>query len=256
MTAPKLTISASSQTMPPPYAFDLEMTVVANGTDLETDFSMVYTGREDLTEDEIFGEGFTQEDDVKWVGKLGNQWWDVVASAIAKTNIKKGKKNNESDPLQVELTTQNMPSGVNIVGSPTEYGMWEYLIQELIQAVFEASERELPLSLNILKITGTVKQEIKIKAKFSTREATIELVGKSKAPETLEWSALKDYLKIVYQPDYLPEKEMNKAPKNAGIYFSFIEGSWYELKKGIVEPSKKSTTLVKIEKLVDQILND
>jgi hypothetical protein len=215
---------------------------------------MVYTGREDLSEDEIFGEGFTMDDDVNWNGKLGSQWWEVISSAIEKTHIKKGKKNNEGDPLQLELTTQNMPSGVNIAGSPTEYDMWEYLIQELIQAVFEASERELPLSINILKITGTVKQEIKIRVKFSKREATIEVAGKTKEPEIVEWSTLKDYLKTIYQPDYLPEKEMTKPPKNAGIYISFLEGSWFELKKGIVEPSKKSATVVKIEKLVDQLL--
>ncbi|HWV33270.1 MAG TPA: hypothetical protein VN038_26610, partial [Dyadobacter sp.] len=61
--------------VPAPFAhfYTLKMDI-QSAEDLRVDFDIVYNDREELTEDEIFDEGFSTDDDYKWKGSLPAVW--------------------------------------------------------------------------------------------------------------------------------------------------------------------------------------
>ena len=239
----QISITCITQNQPAPYAYQQRFDIEADGDRLSIGFSMEYLCREGLTEGEIYEEGFTRDDDYSWKGELPASWISELERVLRKTSYR--KKQDKDTSLAISIEAADMEGCI-----PSEYEMWEYLTQELAQAIFEVSGRELPLQLEILSISKAKTGRYIIHGSFAERSAAIIADDIQK---TIDWARLKSMLKTLFLPDYLPELAADKSPKKRGIYISPEKGAWYKLGHAIVEPSKKSRTLTKLEELVEEL---
>lgn len=249
-----LKIIGITQTLPPPYAYQTHIELARKENALDVSFSLEYINREDITDEEIAIEGFTENDDFEWNGQMDVEWWKVTEAVLAKTTVRgKAKMHINDDPLYIEISAGADHDMGLLSGIPSEYGMWEYYLQELIQAVYEESGKELPLQIYILQKEGKLTNEIVLFASFAKRKASIIKNGSKSKEIALDWDKLKSYLKIIYQPDYVEGKVQSKPPKNDGVYISMDKVNWYAVGIAIVEPSKKSQTIKKLLELIDSL---
>ncbi|MEM8895503.1 MAG: hypothetical protein AAGC88_13055 [Bacteroidota bacterium] len=245
MSLPSLSIVCSTQNQPAPYAYQQNFEISPKGDHIEASLEMVYTGRESLSEEEIYDEGFTNEDDFSWQGQLPIAWKEELDRVYSKTTFR--KKPDKETPLTISLNSDQGESQY-----PSEYDMWEYVIQELAQAIFEAGGRELPLKVEVMTITKAATHQRAINGSFANRSAS---VTSDTFDNKIDWLKLKSILKTVFLPDYLPELATDKTPRKRGIYISPEAGMWYKLGHAILEPSKKSKALPRLEQLVEELIS-
>ncbi len=243
MKLDQISITCTTQNQPAPYAYQQRFDIELDEDQISISFLMEYLGREDLTDEDIYEEGFTSDDDYSWKGQLPASWALELERVLGKTSYR--KKQDKDTPLSISIDTADTQGSI-----PSEYEMWEYLTQELAQAIFEASGRELPLKLEVLSIAKAKTERHVIQGSFAERSASIIVNDTHK---TINWMRLKSILKTLFLPDYLPELASDKLPRKRGIYISPEEGAWYKLGHAIIEPSKKSRTLTKLEELVEEL---
>lgn len=234
--------------LPPPYcfAYALEMKFVPSG--LEFSFKLTYTDRDELDEDEIFEEGFTLNDDYEGKGILPAAWSETLIALLRKTSWTNDKK-HQSLHVKVEDADKN-----TFEGSPADMDSWEYLLQELMQGIYEVNQMELPLDFRYLEIEKAEEIEIVLHASFAEREAHIT-TAKNGSPETkrpIPWKELKKLLKAVSIPDYLPANAKEGVPTKRGKYINPGDGKWYMFGKAALNPSAKVDSLGILEKQLKQ----
>lgn len=239
-------ITCSTQNQPAPYAYSQRFVLNKVGNSLSVELKMKYLDRDTLTAEEIYEEGFTEEDDYEWKVALSETWIQELERVIERTSYR--KKPGKEEPLAIEIEGSN--SKDQPAQFPSEYDMWEYFTQELAQAVFEVSGRELPLQIQIKEITKAESSDFTIQGSFAERSAKVTRNGEEIA---IPWQKLKSMIKTVFMPDYLPELAMEKEPRKRGLFFSMEEGIWYKVGHAILEPSKKSKTLERLEELVSEL---
>lgn len=246
MTFDQLQIKYESQTLPAPYAISCKINIKWPGIGLKLN----YLGREDLSEEEIYEEGFTMQDDFEGHTDLGQFWEETLVEAYEKTTIQR-KPPKEDPPFTIELAfSKNGESQKK--GKPSEYGMWEYLVQELMQATFEGCKTEKPFWLQATRIHNGQSSSLEIKASFLEREASLSKQGKT---TPISWEKLRQYMKIFFQPDYLPEEATSKDPKGNGYYIQTEPGIWYQIGKSIANPTEDSDLTGKLKGLIDELLD-
>lgn len=248
----KLVITATTPELPAPYAFESKILIDLQGENPFIDFSISYTDRDHLSLEEIYDEGFTETDDFSWKGAIGKNWLPVIEETLQKTTLRKTKTPVLGHPMHVLIASEHTMLGAEKSGVPSEYEMWEFLIEELTQAVYEGGKKENPLEIFARKIEMGKAYDVMIKGSFQQREASIAINTGDK--KSLEWSQLKNYMKVLFQADYLGELATAKPPKRNGIFISMDEKTWYEMGVAIVEPTKKSQALVRLKEWLNQLL--
>ena len=128
--------------IPAPFCHEILAHFTIEPTCLQTNFQMIYTEREDMEDDEIYDEGFTLNDDFEWNGTLNPKWSEQLLKLWEKTPKTIAKKPNNENENYLEIEVNN-----DFNGRPTNAVDWEYLLQELIQAVFETAGKEKFLQL-------------------------------------------------------------------------------------------------------------
>jgi hypothetical protein len=246
MSNSPIIITCTTQNEPAPYANIQKFELTKEEGSLLVSFKMEYLDRGTITAEEIYDEGFTEEDDYTWIGKLSKPWVDEFNRVIERTSYKNNY--DELEPLRIEITVADRSEGESKY--PSEYVMWEDFIQELTQAVFETSGHELPLKIEIKEISKTESIDYAIYGSFAERSAR---VIRNNSEIEIPWHELKPMIKTVFMPDYLPELAMDRAPKKRGVFLSMEGEIWYKLGHAILEPSKKSKTLERLERLVSEL---
>lgn len=245
MTEPSITITSTTQNQPAPYAYTQVFGLSVQGHSLTVSFEMKYLDRDELSADEIYDEGFTEQDDYTWTGQLGGTWVDEYLKVIERTTYRKSPAKDQ--PLVIGINQNNHSEPAQY---PSEYEMWEYFTQELAQAVFEASGRELPLKIRFKTISKSGETEYAVEGYFAQRTAKVRrLDGEIELP----WHKLKSIIKTVFMPDYLPELAVDREPKKRGTFISMEDGVWYKVGYAVLEPSKKSSTLIRLEELIAEL---
>lgn len=232
---------------PPPYAHEYQLVIDFSGQ-LQTSFQIKYTEREQLTEEEIVEEGFTLYDDFEWKGMLPKAWKPAILDVVASTNhLFDTPKAESQQVLELKLDYENNETEKGI---PDNLESWEYFSQEIIQAIYEISKKELPLEISYVEQSGNDKQLIRIQPRFSHRSLTVtrEKDGK-KEEKSLKWDQLLSLLQTVYLPDYDPEKAKQKLPNKPGKYIDQGDGLWYKLGSAVSNPSKKKDAVGELEKM-------
>ncbi|MBO0947729.1 hypothetical protein [Fibrella forsythiae] len=221
----------SAGMIPAPYTHFYELTARPAGmSGLYIDFSITYTDREELDEEDITGEGFTLNDDFAWSGKLGAAWLPVVHSIVSTTKLgpfDETKLGEKDDFLEVTIDTGYDDP---MVGTPTQAEPFLYAIQELIQAIYEAGGKEKPFELSYLSFQRSGDSEVHLQAQFATR--TVKLITIQKGQEThsaLPWEQLRTLMGVVFAHDYIPGEGTAKPPKRDGHYLDVGGDEWYDI---------------------------
>jgi hypothetical protein len=241
--------------VPPPYAHFYHVRASFNRDQLQVDYQLRYLDRDNLSEDEIVGEGFTTNDDVSWQGVLPAVWATEMRQLLEKTKLTNQPANEEEAFLELVLVSEN---GQSQQGEPVNRAQWEYTAQELIQAIYETASREMPLQLQYKRISpqGDFRRLL-LTLRFSTRRVEIrQETPAGKTQREVAWNQLKDLLHIVYMPDYYPENALAKEPVKPGTFLENGEGGWYEFGVSVRNPSRKRDVLKEIQQAFEELIID
>ncbi|GAB3338919.1 hypothetical protein GCM10027299_51410 [Larkinella ripae] len=217
--------------VPPPYAHFFTITLRSSAENrLAIDLTLTYTERDELEEDEIIGEGFTSNDDYQWTGELPAVWRQTVENLVQKTQIKPFDEEKLSDDQDYFLVAIEQKDQNTLSGAPSHRSEWQFLSQELIQAIYEVSEKEKPFEITYVEIDGGNRAEAHLTASFSRREARLENRRDNQNQATsLPWPELKGLMEIVYGVEYNSEEALPNLPRKTGRFLNLGTPEWYEL---------------------------
>ncbi|BDD09130.1 hypothetical protein FUAX_15620 [Fulvitalea axinellae] len=239
--------------IPPPYCYTFQILIDYNKNML-VDFDLKYLDRDEITEAEILGEGFSLNDDYHWKGSLPKIWKEAIKENLQKTNWgnEKQRKAAEDTAINISLMDKNSKA---FDGVPANKEMWEVFIQEMMQAVFELSGKEAPLTIRYVdNVPGQQPVEISLSLKFSERTMQVEKkIGKNVENKSLSWSKIKNILKYIYIPDFDYTLAKTSAPTKKGKFIDTGEGLWFEFGKSAKNPSKKVDALKTIDELLKSL---
>ncbi len=216
--------------IPAPYTHFYELTARPYGNSLQIDFSIAYPDREELDEEDIVGEGFTMTDDFSWSGELGAAWLPVIDKLVSTTKLgpfDETTLDEDDDFLEVTVDTGfDDPQ----VGTPLDTETFLYTIQEMIQAIYEASGKEKPFELSYLSFQRSGDSEVHIQAQFATRTVRLITVqnGEEKS-KTIPWGQLRALMSRVFAHDYIPGEGTAKPPKRDGHYLDIGGNEWHDI---------------------------
>lgn len=244
----------TAEVIPAPFSHRISFTAsVTPKQQLQTSFRIEYLDREELTEEEIENEGFTGDDDFAWEGTLAAAWTDQLERVLSRTDYHKpGRQPGESE----NQILVNGEGNSAFSGQPRNTEEWEYLTQELMQAVYETARLEAPLRITYLRLERDGSDRLDLQVLFATRKIeTTRSRASGKTSGTLDWDALIPVLKLIYTGDFLPEKAIQREPRQPGRYLETGDGLWYELGTSLVNPPGNHRFLSQIEKTLDGLLN-
>ncbi|MGA0558586.1 hypothetical protein ACO2Q8_18135 [Larkinella sp. VNQ87] len=222
--------------VPPPYAHFFTITLrTRSEKGLPVDLTMTYTDREELEEDEIVGEGFTGDDDYEWSGYLPAAWQQPIENLIQKTQLKPFKEEElpeNQDYFQVEIDKKGAGKQA---GSPLHRAEWQFLSQELIQAVYEVSGKEKPFEATYLDIASGNRTEASLRASFGRREVRLDTRQNQQTHSvTLPWKEVRSIMETIYGVDYNPEGALVNPPRKPGRYLNLGTPEWFDLSTAVL----------------------
>jgi len=224
--------------IPPPFSHRYSIAIRLETARPQLDFEIAYSGREHLSEEEILEEGFHIDDDFHWKGELPSVWKNAFLEELRRSkSLFDQPKQHAQQALSLSIAYQG---GDVKEGLPNNQESWVYFSQEIIQAIYEVSEKERPLEIVYLEIGKQGKREIKIRPSFSYRKVQVNTYEQGQTSEKEHtWKVLKPLLSTIYLPDYNAGLALPQAPKKQGSYISPGDGLWYELGKAVVNPGEK-----------------
>lgn len=247
-----LDIHYQTLSAPPPFSHHYQISLGLSAEQPQVGFTISYSGREKLSEEEILEEGFTLEDDYQWQGELPKSWKFAIIDELRKSkSLFDAPKPHAQAVLQLDITYEN---GEQQSGIPNNPENWEYFAQEMVQAIYEISQKELPLEIIYLEIGKHGTESIGINPSFSARRVRVErhqAAGSHK--KEYDWSQLKPLLEVIYLPDYDAEQGSEKKPGKPGSYISPGDGLWYELGKAVTNPGGKKDVVGEMQQRIRQL---
>jgi hypothetical protein len=214
--------------VPAPFCYEVSFEF---SSDNQLHFEMIYTNREDLTDDEIINEGFTENDDFKWNGNLNSIWKQQIDELMAKTDKRASLVDQE-----IILKTGDEEF------APKNYKEWSFLIQDLIQAVFETSGKEQPWQLELVIIKKDQKKLQQMKVLFAIREVDFAFGSNIK----MDWARSKKFMELIYLGEFDETKASIQKSDREGVYLCFDQQTWYKLGHSITNPHGNKSYLGKL----------
>ena len=229
--------------LPPPFAhyFHLKATFAPDGT-LATAYQLGYLGREELTEEEVISEGFTSDDDWQWRGTLVAAWADSARALLVATTVRKPRPADARAYLVVVFQTD---AGEELMGEPRNRADWEFVAQELTQAIYETAGRERPLTVRFRHAPPggpVVTRELTLH--FATRTVAGQRNG-TVAPAP-DWAAAQALLRTVYALNFFPDRASPAEPRQSGFFLDPGDGHWYEAGGGVKNATKSHDALASL----------
>jgi hypothetical protein len=237
---------ATHDEIPAPFSHVYTLSANLQGP-LEIDYSVHYTDREGLAEEDILDEGFSLDDDRQCKGTVGEVWQKELWRLLSRTKEAKQPRPGANE-LILHLTAAD---GTRTELRPGNQPEWEYLLQELTQALLESAQLEQSLHLSFLiNRPGTVHQ-FEVEVSFAERQGTLRL--DSAPPSVLPWPTCKELMKLTFTLDFDPEQAQPKPPKHAGFFIQSGDNLWYEGGVSALNPSPRNPVLGKLEEMLQKL---
>jgi hypothetical protein len=219
-----ITFEYNSGPIPPPFCHKYKI-VISKKDKLYVSLDLEYFDRDELTEEEIYEEGFTDDDDFRWEGELPSVWGDEIAKKLAYSNWRKNEiLRNDGASFRVK----SVQAGISELRFPDKPLIFEMLSQEIIQAVFELGKKEAPLEIRFCAKKKNGKScDLTFTYYFADKRN--EVVSGKKRPGLIGWEEGQKMLKYIFGIDYYPENGTEDVPKKEGNYISPGDRLWYEL---------------------------
>lgn len=218
---------------------------------LRVKYEIAYLHRDELSEEEIFDEGFTLNDDWAVEESLPAVWSQALNEQLRHHPLRQRTNGAEGPSLEVQVKGE-----AEFTGYLAEPEPWSYFLQELIQALLEASGQEMPFKLHYLEVENKeVHKEVELEASFVERSISVRTskAGKPKREKNIAWDRLSEIMQLVFVPDYDYEKAIGHWPKRSGTYLNTGEGLWFEWGKSLTEPKGESSSLLRLKSLIKQL---
>jgi hypothetical protein len=215
--------------VPAPFSYEVLFDFLADG---QLNFQMNYTNRGELSIEEIENEGFTENDDFKWKGKLNEVWLDQIYNLFDRSEKRKSILDQE-----IILKTDEEEF------APKNFKEWNLLIQDLIQAVFETSGKEQAwqMELQIIK-NGQHKHQL-MQVFFSKRDVAFAFGSNVK----MDWAKAKKLMELIYLGEFDETKASVQKPDKEGVYLCFDNTTWFKLGQSITNPHGNKGHVGKLE---------
>lgn len=236
----QLDISFETLSVPPPYSHAYTFRLKFDQEQLSVAYDLQYTDREELSEEEIWEEGFTTNDDFYWEGNLPEVWREAITQLWMGTHGAVAEEMSEAAENALLITT-TFADGSQQQGVPSSPDGWEYLLQELTQAVYEAAQREHPLQIRYLERSSRGEEyQLTLTVRFLERK--LEIV-RQKDRQTQRsnpsWAEVKPLLTTLYQLDYDVEQARTKMPNHPGKFLDPGDNHWYALGQQVTNPGQR-----------------
>lgn len=250
----QIDIALETLSVPPPYSHQYTFQLRFEAEQVQVTYDLQYTDRDELTEEEIWEEGFTPNDDYHWQGTLPQIWYTTLLERWSNTEWADPEE-VENTPDNALLVTTTQADGTQQAGLPQAQGSWEYLLQELTQAVYEAAQRELPLQLRYREQQDSEPAlDLTLTASFLNRTVKVEYLEDERPHQaTPAWSTLEPLLSTIYLLDYDAEQATTKPPTRPGKYLDPGDGHWYALGKQVTNVGSRNH-LAEVEQWFAQLL--
>lgn len=223
----RLELDYTTGDIPPPFNHVYKLKLSFERNFVNTQFEIQYLHREELSEAEILNEGFTLDDDYKFVGEIPKLWEIPFKKLYAQTKWSNQKQLGDEGGVKILAKDIHGKLVRSIPGNQTE---WQYLAQEFIQAIYEVSKREAPLTIRYKSISSDHVWMYEMTVKFATRKIDLRLNG---SPLPMEWEEAKELLSNIYLPDYDYEIAKASEPTKRGTYMDVGDGLWHDFSQGI-----------------------
>lgn len=235
--------------VPAPFAHFYTLKLdIQSADDLRVDFDIIYNDRLELTDDEIYDEGFSKDDDYKWKGALPAVWINEFREIFTSSKtIRKREESEYEDFIEIELEE----NGKYVTIYPVDKERWSYFLQEMMQAIFETAGREKPFELTYLDIENDSKTTIDLRASFGKKEFTLSKNGGT--ARKLHWDQLQKIMDTVYKAEFVADNASENRPTKRGKYLTAGDGLWYQMGVAVLETTSKSKDLAKIEALFNTL---
>jgi hypothetical protein len=207
----------SPMDVPPPLSFRAVIRLRMNGKECEAGFSREYTGREEMPLQEIEAEGFSQDDDFQWEGKIPAFWYDEIRQLTESSEWKPASE------TQILLAIGDSPEWL----SPVLEKPWTQLTEELIQACLEEGGRELPMEMVYGELLqNNFYEEIFLEWRYARKEINAMIKGGKQAIFSgKDWTEAVEQLRI-WMEDEAEGKDLYQLPKFKGKYWLMNNEIW------------------------------
>jgi hypothetical protein len=222
----------TARSLPAPYTYFYTLTITTvTANAIQVELAITYPDRDDIDDDELIAEGYTRDDDFSWSGRLPKAWWESFAALVRKTRLQPTNEDELGEDDDFWAITIETDGGNKTNGKPAKADDWQYLMQELIQASYEAIGRERPFELIYLNLSGQQGDlELRLTASFAERTVNITTVeNRHEQTKTVPWSTLQHVMSQVYNYDYDPDDAQLKRPKRDGQWLNLGTEEWYEV---------------------------
>ena len=224
----RLELEYDSGILPPPFSHTFKLRVGFDKNFVNAQFDLHYTDREEVSEEEVFDEGFTLNDDYTYVGEVPKIWEQPFKTLYSQSSWSNKKNLDPSGGIKVLAKDIH---GKIIRAIPHNQEEWQYLAQEFIQAIYEINKKEAPLRIQYLIIDDKGgKNLFQMTMKFATRSIDFIVNGRAR---TMDWEAPKELLSYIFLPDYDYGMAEVSDPSKPGSYIDCGDGFWHEFGKGI-----------------------
>jgi hypothetical protein len=223
----RLEIEYNSGLVPPPFSHNFKLRISFGKNFLDTQLELKYTDREELSEEEIYEEGFTLDDDYTFAGEVPKVWEAPLKELYARSKWSNKKLDEEGG---IRLLAKD-GHGQLVRTIPVNQQDWQFFAQEYIQAIYELNKKEAPLTIHYLAQEAEGSFDYSLTLLFSIRKAEAVINGKKIAAD---WEKTRELLSNVYLPDYDYSLAKEKKPSRNGFFIETGDGFWHELGKGVV----------------------
>lgn len=232
----------TSENIPPPFAHAIELSgSFESNIEITVSFELSYLDRDQLSEEEITDEGFSMNDDFKWLGTLPPVWKDIIYGNLKSSKPLKIKALEPHQHFwQIDFEEQSF--------YPANADKLTYLLEEVQQAVFEKAGKELPLNLVFYKNQAGETRELTIQASFVERRVEITRKENNQPGKTsiLPWEELNFILKNTFSGEFIMDVAFNQKPGHKGTFVNIGDGYWYEVGKSLLIESHKIQKIFKL----------
>ena len=182
----KVQFSYQTLLLPPPFAFAYTLAINLDKQQPYIELDFEYLNREEISEEEIISEGYSLETQFSWQGALDPHWKTHIEKQLE--GLKLEEHNGDEN---THLYARKEANKTSEEGYVADVEHWDYQLQELQQAIYEAAKIEAPLKMKIIEDN----HEYLVEASFLSRAFTIN-------GQKLAWEGLSGFLEKVYETPF------------------------------------------------------
>jgi hypothetical protein len=216
--------------IPPPFCYYYQLICELKNGKWLADFMWKYHNREGFMLEELEDEGFTGQDDFEWQGEIPATLIKAISDNLANLHFLHEENLAENENYLFLALKQNQQE---LSGMPQPHENLEYILQEVIQGIYEISGKEAPLQIGLLKNDSSFSQKIQLTVSFAQRSAFVEIF-ENKLPTSKktyeDWTEIHSLIGKIFNMDFNPEKSQKKQPSASGYFVNTGDGMWYETK--------------------------